>query len=431
VSAAQQIRAVAKHLLLIPFHFPPIQGSTGALRSLAFARWLPESNWRVTVLTVDTRAYPTIAADNEAMIPRDARVVRAFARDAQRHFSVRGRYPRVLAWPDRWSSWIVGGLSAGFRICRRDRPDVLYSTYPTPSSHVIAWLLHRLTGIPWVAEFRDPMVEENYPANATERRLRRFIEGRIFRHAARIVVVTESARALYTGRARRGPGFVVCIPNGYDDAPSVDAGPAVHQRKPTAPLTILHSGVLYPGERNPEPLLRALAALKRKGAFDRMLARFVFRGAGTEDHYRELTTRLGLDDLVEFRDAVSYSGAQEEMRTADALMVLQGSLCNRQIPAKVYEYLAAEKPVLCLADPRGDTGLLFRELGLPADAALEDVPAIEHAVDRFIVELKSGRAKVLDRDAISGMSRRSRARELVAVLDQVAGGELATDESQR
>jgi hypothetical protein len=74
VNAAQQIRAVAKHLLLIPFHFPPIQGSTGALRSLAFARWLPESNWRVTVLTVDTRAYPTIAADNEAMIPRDARL---------------------------------------------------------------------------------------------------------------------------------------------------------------------------------------------------------------------------------------------------------------------------------------------------------------------------------------------------------------------
>lgn len=415
----QDIRLLWKHILLIPFHFPPIQGSTGALRSVAFSRWLPESGWRVSVLTVPPRAYPNVATQNLRMIPEDTKVVRAFALDSQRHLSVRGRYLRSLALPDRWSTWIVGGVLAGLRLCREDRPDVLYSTYPTPSSHVIGWLLHRLTGIPWVAEFRDPMVEEGYPAVRIERDLRRWIERKVLRNASRVVVVTESARRLYCKRADRGSDFVVNVPNGFDEDPAGRRPdpPSCRTESRNKPLVVLHSGVLYPAERNPRPLLEALSQLAKESLLDHTL--FVFRGAGNETKWRQSADELGLKDVVEFRDQISYAAAVEEMRNADALMVLQGAACNRQIPAKVYEYLATGKPVLCLADPRGDTAALFNSLGLGEPTALEDTHGLQTAVRRFLDQIEAGSIKVADRAAIEGMSRRAQTGKLAIVLDSV------------
>ena len=111
-----------KRLLLVAFHFPPLQGSTGVHRSLAFARYLGRYGWDVTVLTVTPGAYPRQSGDNNELIPEGIRVVRARGFDAQRHLSVFGRYPRALATPDRWSSWIYSGVQAGRRLLREWSP---------------------------------------------------------------------------------------------------------------------------------------------------------------------------------------------------------------------------------------------------------------------------------------------------------------------
>jgi hypothetical protein len=111
-----------KRLLLIAFHFPPLQGSTGVHRSLAFARYLGRHDWDVTVLTATAGAYQSQSPDNNALLPPDVRVVRAMAVDTQRHLSVLGRYPLTLATPDRWSSWIYSGFLAGRRLVREWQP---------------------------------------------------------------------------------------------------------------------------------------------------------------------------------------------------------------------------------------------------------------------------------------------------------------------
>lgn len=413
-----------RHVMLIPFHFPPIQGSTGALRSCAFAKWLPDFDWRVTVLTVREAAYPAVAPENRAMIPADSRVERAFALDTQRSLSIRGRYPRWLALPDRWMTWIIGGVWRGWRLCRRDRPDVLYSTYPIPSSHVIAYLLHRLTGIHWVAEFRDPMVEEDYPANRLERRVRMWIERRVCRHASRIVVVTPSARAMYIDKAGRGEDFVVDVANGYDPANSSgDAGVELNPESVAGSdrMVILHSGLLYPGERNPGPILQALANIRGEDASLLEGVEFVFRGAGTESEYQQEAERLGVADIALFKPSVSYGEAKREAAAADALMVLQGSMCNRQIPAKLYECAAMGAPILCIADPKGDTAQLANRLGVAGGARLEDAEEIRMLLVRFLGDLRAGRAVGVDAEVAEGMTRRARARELAKCLDDVVG----------
>ena len=104
---------------------------------------------------------------------------------------------------------------------------------------------------------------------------------------------------------------------------------------------------------------------------------------------------------------------------ADALLLMQGNRCNRQIPAKFYEYCALQKPILSLADPEGDTGRLFESLGLGKTVALEDSSSIKCHLPDFLEDLHNDNGKVLNLSTISSMSRRSRAKELAILLDDV------------
>jgi hypothetical protein len=144
-----------KRILMIAYHFPPLRGSSGIQRTLAFSRDLREHGWHPIVLTVNPRAYPNTGADLMNDVPADVPVHRAFALDTSRHLSIRGRYPKFLALPDRWSSWSLGGIPAGLGLVRRYRPQVLWSTYPIATAHLIGLGLHSITGIPWVAGDRE------------------------------------------------------------------------------------------------------------------------------------------------------------------------------------------------------------------------------------------------------------------------------------
>ncbi|HJR70339.1 MAG TPA: glycosyltransferase, partial [Gammaproteobacteria bacterium] len=144
---------------MIAFHFPPASISSGIQRTLKFSTYLPEFGWKPNVLTVHPRAYESTGSDQMGDIPQDLVVRRAFSLNAARHMTLAGRYPLFLALPDRWSSWWLGGIVSGLKMIREQRPDVLWSTYPIATAHLIALTLHRLTSIPWVADCRDSMTE--------------------------------------------------------------------------------------------------------------------------------------------------------------------------------------------------------------------------------------------------------------------------------
>ena len=249
-----------KKVLIIAYHFPPQSGSSGHLRTLKFCRYLSESGWLPFVITTHPRAYEQLDPSQLSRIPPEVKVCRAFAFDTRRHLSFRGRYPRWLALPDRWVSWTLGALPAGWQMIRREKIDVIYTTFPIASSVLIGWLLHRLTGKPWVVDIRDPMTEDDFPTDPTTWRLYRWLEQKAVRDADRLVFTAPSAIRMYR---ERYPGLpperTVLIPNGYDeeDFQGLDPQPThpaltdVGER----PLRLVHMGVLYPFERDPRPFL--------------------------------------------------------------------------------------------------------------------------------------------------------------------------------
>jgi glycosyltransferase involved in cell wall biosynthesis len=410
-----------RRVLMIAFHFPPLAASSGIQRTLRFVQHLPAHGWQPLVLTAHPRAYWTTSGDLLADVPAGTIVDRAFALDTARHLSVRGRYPALLARPDRWLPWMIGAIPAGLRLIREHRPDIIWSTYPIATAHLIAHRLHRLSKVPLVADFRDPMAQEGYPEDPKTWRSYHRIEQAVARDAARLVFVTPGAQATYRERYPTLPSErFALIENGYDEE-SFAAAEAERTEEPLNPgrLTLLHSGVVYPSERDPSALMAALGRLSRAGAVGADRLRVRFRAPVHDEMLRRLAAEAGVGDIVEILPAVAYREALGEMLRADGLLVLQAANCNEQIPAKLYEYFRARRPLLGLAAPEGETGRTLLQHGVSHVVPLEDSRAIERAMIAFLDAVGSGRATVPPAERIESMSRRARARQLAAVLEGV------------
>ena len=411
-----------RRALMVVFQFPPFAGSSAVQRALRFVQHLPDFGWQPLVLTADPRAYEQVSSDLTTELPPDLQIARPFALDAKRHLSIRGRHPGFLARPDRWRVWQWTACRAGRRLIAQLAPDVIWSTYPIVSAHEIAYKLARSSGLPWVADFRDPMVEENFPESPSLRADLARREAAYAQQAKCFTVTTPSMRDWFLSRyPSLGPSGVELIENGYDEASFVGQ-PNFQVAPRPGGLTLLHSGELYPEIRDPCRLFAALKRLQDRGVMSASQVRFRFRGAGDDAIVLRGARAYQLENAVEVAPRIPYKSAIEEMSTADGLVILQGADCNRQIPAKVYEYMRTGRPILGITDPQGDTGRTLLAAGCDCVAALEDQAAIEVALERFLNNLHQGVISGASMASIAAASRTSRTRELAALFDRIASG---------
>jgi hypothetical protein len=413
-----------KKILMIAFHYPPLCGGSGLHRTLSFSRYLPVHGWQPIVLTADPRAYPQ-GNGQQCEIPVDVLVKRAFAFDTARHLSILGSYFRWMALPDRWASWWPGAVAAGLRLLRRHRPQVIWSTYPIATAHLVGLTLHRLTGIPWIADFRDPMTDTDpltgiaYPLDPAIRRVNGWIDRLTVRNCLRAVFTTPGTLSMYADRYPEIPqsrwGLVA---NGYDEEKFIEAERAVISRSASDHQTVLvHSGLLYSDERNPGAFFAALTELRQTGKISSANLRIILRASGNEDLYRRQLYDRKIEDIVFLEPALSHHDALAEMLNADGLLIFQASNCNAQIPAKLYEYLRARRPIFALTDPRGDTADVLVAQGIDTIVPLDSKEQIAQGLLDFLRRVREGRAPTGRQTGLENYSRESRTQELVKFLN--------------
>jgi len=263
------------------------------------------------------------------------------------------------------------------------------------------------------------MVQDGYPADPETWRAFDRIEKDIGREAARLVFVTPSAMATYRTRyAAPTDDRFMMIENGFDEESFV----AAEQGLDAAPLnpgrfTLLHSGVVYPSERDPAAFFAALGRMRRDGRIDAGRLCIRFRAPVHDDLLRGLADQTGTGDLIEILPSIPYRDALREMLRADGLMVMQGSNCNEQIPAKLYEYLRARRPILGLADPAGDTASTLRKGAVAHIARLEDSEQVEAVLTRYLAQAPAGAPPAPLHADLASMSRQARTRELAALFE--------------
>lgn len=372
-------------LLSIAFHFPPVSGSSGFLRALKFAGYLQSSTHvRPHVLTIKPFAYEqTAEANNELLRNTGIAVTRATGFDASRHFAIKGKYFGFMTLPDKWSSWIPFAFIKGLLLHRKEKFDAIMVTFPISSSLVIGNYLSKWTGLPLIVDLRDPVWEEETWQNTPRQKLLKRIESDLIARARRVIFTSPGTLEKYRARY---PDAIAnkasVIPNGYDETDF--EGLSAHCVK-NGKKVFLHSGLLPEYERNPEAFFVAVSRMKQKGTVDAERVEFRLRASGHDAIYLNRLIELDIQDLVTFAPPIPYKQALQEMLGADGLMIFQDSTCNWQIPAKLFEYFRAGKPVLAFTDTDSDTAnLLNAHSGNHVVAPLSSHEAIESAIEQFL-----------------------------------------------
>lgn len=410
---------MVKRVLMVAFHFPPVIGSSGVQRTLKFSKYLLEHGWEPTVLTVSPWAYRKTRSDQMTEIPKSVRVVRSWAFDASRHMAIRGKYPAMFARPDPWRSWWFSAVPIGLTLARYLKIDLLWSTYPFPTAHMIAGTIHRYSHIPWVADFRDMMVEDNYPHDLRVRSSYRRVEESTISRASRVVMTSPGTKEFYSSRyAREDKKKWVIIRNGYDEENFGEAQ-AVANTDRSGPIKIVHSGLLYPSERDPSHFFKAVAQLRDDSFLDASRLQVTLRATGHDEYHANLINKYDIGDLVRIEAGIAYSDALAEMLSADGLLIFQAENCNHQIPAKLYEYFRAGRPILALTDPAGDTAKTMYEAGLSSIARLDSTESIKAGLMEFVQDIERDAAPTIGTDFVSKYSRRAQSAELARLFDDV------------
>jgi glycosyltransferase involved in cell wall biosynthesis len=439
-------------VLVVAYHFPP-EGSIGTHRTLRLVRQLVEGGWDVTVLTGTQKTYAAgypIDLDLLSRVPPAVKVVRApvlrpFQRvsallkrahkaaaatpapqsdangaPADSHESLSKRLRRakqrldgVMRIPDPHVGWLVPAVVVGLKTTLRELPDVVYSTSPPWTGQLVARVIATVLNCAWVADFRDPWArapwrEGRLPIAA---RAADVLEKGVIRRADAVVFTTRTNMDEYTAFYHHVTASKFhLVRNGCDRNEFEGIAPLPHEGR----FTLLHAGSLY-GGRKPTALFNALASLRDRRVIDART--FCFRQIGRValggfDMAAE-RTRLGLEGIVEMAPAQPRKEILREMVSASCLLLLQPGT-TVSIPGKLFEYFAAGRPILAIAEP-GETSELVRASGRGLAVLPDDQQAIERAIERLVTNT----AALAPSTPLALFDGELRTRELVAVLESM------------
>jgi len=413
-----------RNVLMIAFHFPPIKGSSGIQRTLKFSQYLPSFGWHPIVLSANEQAYESVSQEQVGDISPYTIVIRAFALDTKKHLSINGRFLEFLAIPDRWISWFFGGLIQGLLIYRKFKPLIIWSTYPIATAHLIGYALHRITGLPWIVDLRDPMAQDGYPESPVQWKSFKWIEDRIALSASAICFTSPSAIVDFISKHEVSLDInkLHLIENGYDEDSFKEAESYISLRPPNKnrPITLLHSGIIYPSERDPRPFFKALSTLKKNGLIYDATLNIILRATGHDDLLAQFIASHGLQDIIKLAPPLPYIEALAEMLSVDGLILLQAANCNYQIPAKLYEYLRAGRPIIGLTDKNGDTASILSRFPAHRVCDIESCEEIKATLVCFISQIRSEKRNCQSIPDLVQYSRRAKTKILANLFDTTA-----------
>ncbi|HKQ48731.1 MAG TPA: glycosyltransferase [Phycisphaerae bacterium] len=354
-----------RNLLLVAYHFPP-HGGSGVQRALKLARYLPPAGWRAHIITAGHDHYPvldrTLCAEyadaNVERVPgwEPGALAKHMAAPLPPLFkrSCCGLEDRLYWRLDRWMRrlplaeleqlWVSAAARRARHMIREHAIEAVITTSPPCATHLVGRNLQRRMGIPWIADLRDPIVDNfSYrPKTSGEDRFFERLEATIAQEADRVVVTCPELAECLRERYRNVPAErFTTITNGYDPA---DA-PAAVQRANSGRFTLAHVGAFY-REQTVGPILDAVRQLRatRPEIRDALRLRLVGTLSASE------RARLLPEDhtFLDHAGYVDHRTAIEEMASADILLLTTpasdgGRLC---IPAKTFEYLAFGKHMI-------------------------------------------------------------------------------------
>ena len=432
-----------KRVLVITYYWPPTGGS-GVQRWVKFAKYLPDEGWEPVIYTPENPEQTSVDETLVREVSPSLEVIRTPIREPYniyRRLMGKGasKDMKKVVTPisggrkslaQRLSLWVranlfvpdprVGWVGPSVRFLKKymkEHPvDVIVTTGPPQSLHLIGQRLHRETGLPWIPDFRDPWTKMYYlrylPLSRRSWNRLAEMERSVAREASAVLTVTPMVQAYFRGLTQRP---VAMITNGYDaedfagDAPSPDGH-----------FNLTHTG-LFAADGNPRILWKVLG--EKAAADPAFKAALHLRLAGKVDEEVMASIReAGLgDSMVDLGYCEHLAAVGEQRRATLLLLPLRNDPEYRVIlPGKLFEYLAARRPILGIGQEDGAMAEVLKETGAGTMADWTNETAVRSFVDAAWEAFQKGGVADTKGD-VARYERRSLTRELASLLETVAG----------
>jgi glycosyltransferase involved in cell wall biosynthesis len=438
-----------KNILMIAYAFPPLNFS-GTARPFGFAKYLPDFGYRPTILTrLGTGPHP---ADEKMLgdLENKCDILRIPPGDndnwpnwLKQKFKFPdkllqtlnlgpNRFSESLAWRatnflpgiKEYIHWGRPTLSAAKKIIRQQHFDLIWATGDPWASLITGYKLSKSFNLPWVADIRDPWTYGVMWNPQTPRiaKWNQTWEQKILAHAHYSVFTSPLTRDIYRARVNNPiASRIVSITNGFDNS---ENNPIPIPKHNDHQCRFCFVGNLTTN-RNPQVLLHAFQLARQSIPPDQLTLHFIGRISPYE--------KLFDSNLVQHTPPVSQDQSRQFMRSADVLVLLQATITQGAdvISGKIYEYLAAQKPILAVVPETGGDAWLIRQTNAGLVTGTTDPNKIAHAIKHYWQFWKQNKlVSPVTPDQLDRFSRRNLTRQLAELFDQVLTEQGASCESR-
>ena len=438
-----------KRVLVVTYYWPP-SGGSGVQRWVKFAKYLPQEGWQPVIYTPENPEYTAIDHTLEAEIPHTVEIIRRPITEPYNLYrklmgkgastdmktltagASGGAVTEISSgkksFKQRLSLWIrgnlfvpdprVGWVKPSVRFLKKylaEHPvDVIVTTGPPHSMHLIGQRLHKELGLPWIPDFRDPWSRMYYlkhlPMSARTWRKLRAMEQSVLDDCSTVLAVTPLVQEEFQAQTKTP---VAMITNGYDGG---DFEQAV---EPDGFFNVVHTG-LFAADGNPLNLWKALGIKAWADADFKAALRLRLVGKVDREVYDAIAEAGLKDNVVDLGYRDHLTAVREQLAATMLVLPLRNDPEYRPIlPGKLFEYLASRRPVLGIGQEDGAMARVLADTGAGVTAGWDNLEAMRDFIDKAWEQFKAGGVPPVEGD-IARFSRRSLTRELAALLERVS-----------
>lgn len=434
-----------KKVLIITYYWPPA-GGPGVQRVLKFAKYLPEFGWQPIILTVKNGEYPAIDETLASDIPESCRVYKTKSlepnflykkftgMDNDMSIPVAVLAEKDVNWkkkianwirlnlfiPDAKIGWLPFAVKKGKKIIKREKPDIIFSSSPPPTVHLIAMKLAKWSGIKWVADFRDPWTKIHYYENQERIKISQKLDSKYEREVLNNAVVITSISQLYIEddfAKKVSSKKCINIPNGYDES---DFSNFTSETIDNKKFVIMHLGVVGE-ERNPTNLFKAIKIFTSSGKINAKNFSLVFVG-DIDSSVKDSIEDYKITEFVEIIPYLPHKEALEYTQKASVMLLLvtQSERNRRIIPGKTFEYMRTGKPILALGPEDGEVAGIITHTNTGTVISYDNFEKIYNTILYFYNLWVKNKLKINPiSNTILSYSRKNLTKKLVNVFENI------------
>jgi len=408
------------------------------VRWVKFVKYIRENGWEPVVYTVSNANYPLTDDSLQHDVPTDIQIIKRPIWEPHHLYRLFSKNkgssgladikPRDQAsfvewisnWvrsnffiPDARARWIKPSVQFLTGYLKGNPVEAIVSTGPPHSAHLIAMSLKQKTGIPWLADFRDPWTTMDYYqellltgwANRKHHRL----ELEVLKTADALTVVGNGMKREFEEKSGRK---AVVVTNGFDEGDFSDDRVQLDER-----FTLVHIGTFF-SRINPTNLWQCLAELNSEGHPMISDLRIILMGR-IDAAVVESIRNAGLEEFLILVPSQPHQEAVRQMKSAQILLLCIFEQTKFVLTGKLFEYLAAQRPIFCIGPKDGDAASILKETGAGQTFSFEDKIGIKQHLMELHAKFIKGELKKAENNS-RHYSHRELVKEMVSQLNQIS-----------